>query len=236
MPLVAAAVCPHPPVLIPEIAAGAAPELDDLRAACDASVNRLLAARPRFLVLLGSGPTTGEYHYPFRASFAGYGVPVEARFGTGTPGGPPLPLSLAVGVWLLQRSGGATGGAAVYAETVAATATVAECVAMGERFARQPAPVALLVMGDGSATRALNPPGYAHPRVDEFDAAVAKALAEADSRALLALDVALAEELTVAGRAPWQVLAAAARDAGLTGELCYDAAPYGVAYHVAVWT
>jgi hypothetical protein len=35
VPLVAAAVLPHPPVIVPEIAAGAAHELDDLRLACD---------------------------------------------------------------------------------------------------------------------------------------------------------------------------------------------------------
>ncbi len=36
--LLAAAVCPHPPLLVPEVAAGAAPETDDLRAACRAAV------------------------------------------------------------------------------------------------------------------------------------------------------------------------------------------------------
>jgi hypothetical protein len=41
--LVSVAVCPHPPLLVPEVAAGAAPELDDLRAACDTAVTRMLS-------------------------------------------------------------------------------------------------------------------------------------------------------------------------------------------------
>jgi len=36
--LVAAAVCPHPPLLVPQLAAGGAPDLDKVRAACDAAV------------------------------------------------------------------------------------------------------------------------------------------------------------------------------------------------------
>jgi aromatic ring-opening dioxygenase LigB subunit len=39
--LLAAAVCPHPPLLVPEVAAGAADETADLRAACRAAVATL---------------------------------------------------------------------------------------------------------------------------------------------------------------------------------------------------
>ena len=39
--LLAAAVCPHPPLLVPSVAAGAAHETDDLRAACRAAVATL---------------------------------------------------------------------------------------------------------------------------------------------------------------------------------------------------
>ena len=54
VPLVAAAVCPHPPLLVPEVAGAAAPELDDLRAACDVAVARLLAAGLTDLVVGGA--------------------------------------------------------------------------------------------------------------------------------------------------------------------------------------
>ncbi|TGB08221.1 hypothetical protein E2651_19940 [Streptomyces sp. MZ04] len=42
-----------------------------------------------------------------------------------------------------------------------------------------------------------------------------------------------ATEGTAAGRAPWQVLAGAAEGAGLSGELLYEDAPYGVGHLVA---
>jgi hypothetical protein len=232
--------------------------MDDLRAACDAAVARLLAARPRFLVILGSAAGSHEYRYPFHGSFTGFGVPLPVRVGVGTPAGPPagslagspagspagppappqLPLSLAVGVWLLDRAG-STGGSTLSAESVAADAPVAQCRTHGERYARQPASVGLLVMGDGTACRGERAPGAADPRAPEYDAMVTKALAEVDTGALLGLDAGLGAELRVAGRAPWQVLAAAATASpspGFAGQVLYDAAPYGVNYTVAVWT
>ncbi len=53
--LVAAAVCPCPPLLVPEVAAGAAPELDPARAACLDAVGVLAASRPDLLVVVGPG-------------------------------------------------------------------------------------------------------------------------------------------------------------------------------------
>jgi hypothetical protein len=96
--------------------------------------------------------------------------------------------------------------------------------------------VGLLVMGDGSACRTVKAPGYLDNRAEPYDAAVAAALAAADTAALAGLDGELSAVLQVSGRAPWQVLAGAAEDAGLAGELLYDEAPYGVGYFVATWT
>ncbi|NEE35811.1 hypothetical protein G3M53_61660, partial [Streptomyces sp. SID7982] len=63
-----------------------------------------------------------------------------------------------------------------------------------------------------------------------------EALGSADLDAIAALDATLAHELKAAGRAPWQLLAGAARDAGLAGRLLYEDAPYGVGYIVAAWS
>jgi aromatic ring-opening dioxygenase LigB subunit len=93
--------------------------------------------------------------------------------------------------------------------------------------------VALLVMGDGSACRDSKAPGYLDPRAEQFDHRVTTALRNGDAETLLALNAVLAEELMVAGRAPWQVLAGACPSA--RGEVLYDAAPYGVQYTVAYW-
>jgi hypothetical protein len=48
--LLAAAVCPHPPLLVPAVAAGAAPETDDLRDAC----RRAVATLPAPVVAVGT--------------------------------------------------------------------------------------------------------------------------------------------------------------------------------------
>jgi hypothetical protein len=61
-------------------------------------------------------------------------------------------------------------------------------------------------------------------------------LGRADSAVLATLDPDLAAELQAAGRAPWQVLAGVLETSGLTGELAYHAAPYGVGYFVAAFS
>jgi hypothetical protein len=236
VPLVAAAVLPHPPLIIPEVAAGAAAEFDDLRIACDAAVARVLAAEPRVVCVLGSAPTTREYWFPYRASFAAWGVPIETHLGEPGSDTPVLPLSVGVGVWLVRRAHapGPTGWRVL---TVAGSASPQECARLGERLAAQlgrGTSVGLLVMGDGSACHTSKAPGYHDRRAEPFDALVVKALAAADPAALLALDPVLAEELMVAGRAPWQVLAGAATGR-FHGDVLYDNAPYGVQYTVATW-
>jgi len=231
VPLVAAAVLPHPPLLVPDVAAGAAPELDELRAACAEAVARVLAVRPQVVCVLGAASETRGYELPYRASFAAWGVPVEAGLGDPTPATAPLPLSVAVGVWLLTRAGAAPEVTVV---TIDGSAPAADCVRLGEKVSARGS-VGLLVMGDGSACRTLKAPGYLDPRAEPFDASVTKALADADADALLALDPALADELMVAGRAPWQVLAGAANGRSWSGDVRYDDAPYGVQYTVATW-
>jgi hypothetical protein len=229
VPLVAAAVCPHPPLIVPEIAVGAAAETADLRAACDAAVAALLSSAAESLVIVGADDTTREYQRPFRGSLARWGAPAAD-----VPGEDRLPLSLLIGAWLLGRGPSYAGAARMVG--VDPDEPPAACAELGERLGSD-RPWALLAMGDGSACRGLKSPGYDDPRAEPYDRDVARALAGADVDALLALDPALSAQLKAAGRAPWQVLAGAARAAGgpWRGELTYDAAPYGVAYLVATW-
>jgi uncharacterized membrane protein len=230
-------------MLIPEIAAGASHELDELRIACDEAVAAVVAAEPHAVWILGSGPVTAEYPMPLHVSLRRWGRPdlqyrleslpdqLEAR-----PAGPDdLPLSLVLGVWLAGRVAG--GMSSWRVSSVAADTPASACRALGEQRGREHEALGMLVMGDGSACRGERAPGYADPRAEAFDAAVAKALAGVDTDALLGLDPALATDLLVAGRAPWQVLAGAAAAAGRAwrGELLYDQTPYGVGYPVAVW-
>ncbi|MEU7675236.1 hypothetical protein AB0C42_10540 [Micromonospora taraxaci] len=270
VPLVAAAVCPHPPLLVPEVAGSAAPELDDLRAACDTAVRRLLAVGPDSVVLLGTGPVTGPIRTPATGSLQPWGVDLDVPLAPGQPDrGAVLPLSLTIGAWLLTRhetpppastvptstppvgtpSASATSSSAppvgapptstptVTAVQVAADAGPAELAVLADEVAATGERVALLVLGDGSACRGVKSPGYDDPRALPYDQGVAAALADADLDVLLDLDPVVSAELKAAGRAPWQVLAGAARAAGggWRGELLHHAAPYGVAYFVASW-
>ncbi|QWB22667.1 MULTISPECIES: class III extradiol dioxygenase subunit B-like domain-containing protein [Streptomyces] len=236
--LVAAAVCPCPPLLVPEVAAGAAPELDAARAACTDALGVLAAARPDRLVVVGPLGGAGPETYPegTRGSFGSFGVDLDVRLGSaeGAQGEARLPYSLAVAAWLLGRTG--WSDAPVEGLGVGESLTTERCAETGRDIAARAERVALLVMGDASACRTLKAPGYLDERAAPFDADVARALGAADLAALTALDAGLAHELKASGRAPWQVLAGAAEGADLGGSLLYEDAPYGVGYLVATWS
>lgn len=220
--LISAAICPHPPLLVPEVACGAAPELDSLRAACAEALRPLAAAD--LVVVVGSGPVTRDFGTDAAGTLRPYGRDITVGAGD-----PVLPLSLTIGHWLLgDRS-------AVY-RSVAEDAPAESCARLGADLAGLAGRVAFLVMGDGSACRTERAPGYLDERAAGFDAGVARALAGGDAAALSGLDPILAAELRAAGRAPWQVLAGAAGDGRFTGRLLADEAPYGVGYFVATWT
>ncbi|MFI0901958.1 class III extradiol dioxygenase subunit B-like domain-containing protein [Streptomyces sioyaensis] len=235
--LVAAAFCPCPPLLVPEVAAGAAPELDALRAACVDAVGVLAAARPDRLVVLGPADEAGQGPHPQGAlgSFRGFGVDLDVPLGAAeTVPGRGLAPSLSVGAWLLSRTD--WDDAPVEALGVAQPLARERCAATGREIAAAAPRVALLVMGDGSACRTVKAPGYFDERAEAFDATVAQALGAADLTALAALDEELATGLQASGRACWQVAAGAAEGADLRGRLLREEAPYGVGYFVATWS
>jgi hypothetical protein len=236
VPLVAASICPHPPLLVPSVASAAAFELDDLRIATTTALDRLYAATPDAIVVVGAGSVGSRFGPADFGSFDGFGVREtyalggRASFATGVR----MPLSLAIGAWLLQARSPAPPRRGF---AIASDAPVGACEQLGRFLAEEPERVALLIMGDGSAFRADTSPEDADPRAAEFDAGIAKAFVAADPGALLAIDVAVAAELRAAGRAPWQVLAGAVLAGGgaWRGEVLYDSAPYGICYQVATW-
>ncbi|MES4903043.1 MULTISPECIES: class III extradiol dioxygenase subunit B-like domain-containing protein [unclassified Streptomyces] len=239
--LIAAAVCPCPPLLVPDVAAGAAGELDALRAACLDAVGVLAAARPERLIVVGPAERDGRGPHPqgTPGSFQGFGVDLDVRLGgwgqaAAEASERALPPSLAVAAWLLERA--RWQAAPVEGLGVGEPLASERCREVGRELAAQAERVALLVMGDGSACRSLKAPGYLDERAAGFDADVARALGAADVGALAALDEELAAELKAAGRAPLQVLAGAGEGAVLKGELRYEGAPYGVGYFVAMWS
>lgn len=213
--LVAAAVCPHPPLLVPALAAGAAAELDEVRAECFDAVGILIDSGAPVHVY---GADTGERD----RSFARWGVDTVVDVPV------PSPLPHLVAAWLLGRAGASATGW----HLVAPDARPDECAALGRELAA--ADVALLVMGDGSARHSEKAPGYLDARAADYDGVVAAALRDGDPEALAHIDPVTSTELLAVGRAPWQVLAGAAagREWAATARF---AAPYGVGYHVATW-
>ena len=198
-------------------------------------MDELVAAGPDLLVVVGAAAQLGAFDPLVRGSLAPYGVDVQVGHGTGEAS---LPLSLTLGLWLVESQAPA---APRLLFGVPADAEPGRCAALGAALAERAPRVAMLVMGDGSARRSLKGPGYLDDRAEGFDAHVAAALAGADAAGLLDLDADLAADLLVAGRAAWQVLAggARARQASggerLSGLVSYAAAPYGVCYLVATW-
>lgn len=232
--LIAAAVCPHPPLLVPEMAGAAAGELDGLRAACDEAIRRLLGADTKLLLVVGGAERAAEYGPDGRCDLRPYGADLVCG---GRPGGPSLPLSLSIGAWLLSRHPQEADLDRVRYQALAFDTPAAECLRLGEQAADRAGRVGLLVMGDGSACRSEKAPGYLDERAEGYDTEVARALGHADAAALAALDPGLSAELGAAGRAAWQFLAGAARAAGggYDAELLAHQAPYGVGYFVASW-
>jgi hypothetical protein len=111
MPAVRAALLPHPPLLVPDLAGAAAAELEPLRSACREALRSVLAAG-RAIVVVGDGPVWGLASPGAIGSFAPYGLDLQV----GLPGAPlpldllglpepaplnELPLSLAAAAWLL---------------------------------------------------------------------------------------------------------------------------------------
>ena len=234
--LIAAAVVPHPPVLVPEVAQGLSPDLDSLRAACGTAVGRLYAAGADEVLIVGAGPQQGT-DVVSRGSFRAYGVDldVDGQWGPVTQsegaGGHAAPMTLPflIAAWLLRDRP---------AEPVRRPVMVDEhsgglATALANSAPRQ----AMLVLGDGSASRTLQAPGHFDERAEAYDAAVARALGTADAAALAALEPGLSRELHVAGLPAWRALAAAATASGVEydADLVYDQAPYGVGYFVATW-
>jgi hypothetical protein len=229
----AVAFCPHPPLLVPTVAVGAAAELDRVRRECTRAIRTSCAGGPT-PVLLGGGPASGLYTGPARGTLAGYGVGLDVELGrpADCAAGPQLPLSLTVGAWLVAQALGPDSGALA--------------CSVGPDFAGGPAQdargehvggtaVALVVLAAGSAGRSTTAPGYLDERAAGFDAAVAAALRGGDPEALGALDAQLGAELLAGGVPAWHAAGAVLAGQRYTADLRYDDAPYGVGYFVATW-
>jgi hypothetical protein len=231
--LVAAALCPAPPLLARELT-GADPVLPELRQACREAVDDLLRADADIIVIVGVGSEDRAFDPSARLDVTAYAPglrdQVRAAGWAATDSLPALPLPIGLGSRLLDEAG-YHGRRELQSVSEGTPST--SCAALGARLAEAAPRVALLVMADGSARRSRRAPGYLDVRAEPFDADVGRAIRTGDMRALLALDGALAAELMATGRPAWQVLAGAMAGRRPSCVVRYDDDPFGVAYLVA---
>jgi hypothetical protein len=220
--IVAAALCPSPPLLIPPLTGGAL-ALPELRQACREVVAELLAAEPDVVAVAGAGESTARWAADEPAGAAAFAP------GAGLAGG-DLPSSVLIGRWLLEEVG--FSGELVLM-SVDCAEPVVSCARIGAGLAGGPGKVALLAMGDGSACRGPRAPGYFDQRSLEFDAEVERVVRAGELEALLRIEPGLAAELLVTGRAAWQVLAGALAGVPVETQVRYCDDPFDVAYLAA---
>ncbi|MET0740608.1 MAG: hypothetical protein ABWZ26_03540 [Candidatus Nanopelagicales bacterium] len=231
--IVAAGFVPATPLLVPDLGAGAAPELAGLRAACREVLADLAAARSERVVIIGGGHVPREHPADAAGSFAGFGVDLTV----GGPGRVSLPPTLSLGAWLLDDAGWT--GDRLYCEVASAEE---DGTAASRRILTWPGRSALLVVADGSATRTAKAPGGFDSRSVDFDGDMARAFESGDLR-LGPIDTesgaSLAAQLHVGGVAAWRLTAQVLGSTGrpvTRARLLRHEAPYGVGYFAASWT
>ena len=215
--LVAAAVIPSAPVLIPDIGGADDADVRPVRDRCRAAVEAVLAVPADRLFVIGGDAV------PRSTTLTPWGRPVAVDVPE------PLPLSLLVGGWF-------TAGHVRSFVVVDPALSSPDCVQLGRDLAGSAERIRFVVVGDGSACHTLKAPGYLDDRASGWDAKVHDAFSRLDAPTLTGLEPEIAAELLASGRAPWQVLAGAARDASVHETDAWFDAPFGVGYHVVRWT
>jgi hypothetical protein len=225
--LSAISIIPSAPVLVPELAGGAAPEVAELRAAMIAAA----AALPQHWVVIGVGAADGVIGPDRVGTFAGFGADVLVRLSPQAGGRPvEMPLCALIGGWIrAQAQPDASAQVRVYAESHDAEAAVE----LGRRLRREidlsGDPTGVLVVADGANTLTPAAPGGYQPTDVDVQDALDDALAGGDLGALAQLPA------QVGGRVAFGVLAGLAEPTPRSvKELCRTA-PFGVGYFAGVW-
>jgi len=219
------ALCPAPPLLLPEVEGRAAEETTALRRASAEAVTGMLAVRPEVVVVVAGGAAPGARFGPGDGGdLRGFGVDLRIPFaGPVRPGGREVPFAHCLGARLLDDAGFAGARVGVGPAD------------LGQLLGDLPGAVGVLALGEGSARRTVKAPGYLDEAAIPFDAAVVRALADGDAAALARLDPAEGERLLATGVPIWRAVGAALARSTVTARLHLDAAPFGVGYFVADW-
>jgi hypothetical protein len=219
-------LCPHPPLLFRELG-GIADPVADLRTACLEALRSALSADPSVMVVVAAIEADAVVD-------GSLGPDVRRFGGLGAASRPGLPLPLGVGRRLLDDVGWAGPTELVGIDLDAGTASLE---ALATELASRPDRLVVLLLGDGSARRDQKGPGTLDERASPFDATVVEAVRNGDVEALAGLDVDLAEELLVLGRAAFRLLGEIGRQLPPAAtQVLHEDDPFGVLYLVAAWT
>jgi hypothetical protein len=221
------AVIPSAPVLVPELASGAASECDDLRAA----VLRAAGELPDRWVAIGVAAADEVVVAGSVGTFAGYGVDVRVALGPDARGAiQPMPLCALVTGWVRDQ---VNPRAAVEVRAYAADHTPRHEVDIGRALRAeldaQPEPVGVLLVADGANTLTPSAPGGHDPASVPVQEALDDALAAGDAAALIDLGGDAVGSVALA------VLAGLSDPAPGSAREYYRGAPYGVGYFAGVW-
>jgi hypothetical protein len=213
--------------MVPELAAGAAAELTDLRDA----VTEAAASLPQRWVAIGVGPADDAFGPQRVGTFAGYGVDVRIALSPDTADAPAqLPLCVLIAGWLRgQANPEARAEVRVYAADHDVDAALAHGRRLRAEIDEADDPVGVLVIADGAHTLTAPAPGGYNPASVPVQHAVDDVLARGHIAALTALPT------NIVGRVAFQVLAGLAEPEARSCTEFYRGAPYGVGYFVGVW-
>jgi hypothetical protein len=225
--LSAISIIPSAPVLVPELAGGAADEVAELRAAMVAAA----AALPNSWVIIGVGAADGVIGSDRVGTFAGFGVDVLVRLSPQADGQPvEMPLCGLIGGWIRsQAQPAACAQVRVYAESHDAGAAVELGRRLRSEIDLSSEPTGVLVVADGANTLTQAAPGGYQPTDVEVQDRLDDALAGGDLAALAQLPA------QVGGRVAFGVLSGLAGPTPRSVKELYRAAPYGVGYFAGVW-
>jgi hypothetical protein len=213
--------------MVPELAAGAAAELTELRDA----VTEAAASLPQRWVAIGVGPADDVFGPQRVGTFAGYGVDVRIALSPDTAEAPAqLPLCVLIAGWLRgQANPEARAEVRVYAADHDVDAALAHGRRLRAEIDEADDPVGVLVIADGAHTLTAPAPGGYNPASVPVQHAVDDVLARGHIAALTALPT------NIVGRVAFQVLAGLAEPEARSCTEFYRGAPYGVGYFVGVW-
>ena len=218
---------PTAPVLVPDLAGGAAAEVIEVREAAVAAA----ATLPERWIAVGVGPADEIIGPDIRGTFAGYGVDVPVAL---SPEAGPriaaMPLCALFGAWL---RGQANPRAVVEVRVFAAGHDAAAAVALGRALRAEidaaAERVGVLVLADGATTLTPSAPGGYDGDAEQVQSALDDALAAGNVAALSRLPD------WISGRVAYQVLAGLAESGSWAATELARSAPYGVGYFVGTW-